>query len=146
MQQWRFVLVDDASLKARLAPLYRTALTDLWRTVYAQRLGRAHAEPDDPASRRLLAMQRSAQHLADHFEEVPLLLLAFVRFDDTGGSIFPAVWNAMLAARAHGVGSALTTVLNRHTAEVRSLLVAPDDDRWEMVCCVAFGYPRGRWA
>ena len=59
----------------------------------------------------MLKVQRSAQWLADHFEEVPLFLFGFVQADPTGGSIFPAVWSAQLAARAEGVGSSLTAVL-----------------------------------
>jgi len=58
----------------------------------------------------LLKVQASAQHLADQFEGVPLFMFAFSG-NDTSGSIFPAVWSAQLAARAEGVGSALTTVL-----------------------------------
>ena len=38
-------------------------------------------------------------------------MIGFSRGDRTGGSIFPAVWSAQLAARAEGVGSALTSVL-----------------------------------
>jgi len=59
----------------------------------------------------LLRVPSSAQHLADHFEAVPLFLVAFTRGDKSGGSIFPAVWSAQLAARAEGVGGALTSVL-----------------------------------
>src|SRR5665213_1821569 len=72
----------------------------------------------------MLKVQRSAQWLADHFEQVPLYLFGFVQADPTGGSIFPAVWSAQLAARAEGVGSSLPVVLG---------------------CCVSFGYPTGRW-
>ena len=54
----------------------------------------------------MLQMGRSAQHLADHFETVPLFLFAFTRNDRSGGSIFPAVWSAQLAARAEGIGTA----------------------------------------
>ena len=72
-------------------------------------------------------MQRSAQWLADHYEEVPLFLFAFSRNDPSGGSIYPAVWSAQLAARAEGVGSALTSVLGFfHGDEVRRLLEVPD--------------------
>ncbi len=52
----------------------------------------------------MLAVQRSAQWLADHYEDVPLYLFAFVQHDPSGGSIYPAVWSAQLAARAEGVG------------------------------------------
>ena len=91
-------------------------------------------------------MVASAQHLADHFEEVPLFLIAFSRGDRSGGSIFPAVWSAQLAARAEGVGSALTSVLGAFRgAEALEILGVPADGGWTMACCVSFGYPTGRW-
>jgi nitroreductase len=94
----------------------------------------------------MLRMQASAQHLADHFEDVPLFLFAFVTMDPNGGSIFPAVWNAMLAASAEGVGSALTSVLSIfHDRETLDALGVPADEGWRMACCVSFGYPTGRW-
>jgi nitroreductase len=146
MQAWRFLLVDDAQVKAALAPLYRDSISRLWATIYADRITAAHESPDSPDGRDMLRMQASAQHLADHFEEVPLFLFAFVMMDPNGGSIFPAVWNAMLAASAEGVGSALTSVLGLfHGGEALEVLGVPADQGWQMSCCVSFGYPTGRW-
>src|SRR5262249_51989061 len=124
-QGWRFILVDDPAVKAELGPLYRDSLAQLWATAYRERVERARANPDDPASAATLSMVASAQHLADRFEEIPLFLIAYAR-DGSGGSIFPAVWSAQLAARAEGVGSALTTVLGTfHGAEANEILGAP---------------------
>lgn len=145
-QSWRFILIDDQAVKAQLGPLYRDCIGQLWDTAYRERLERARANRADPASAALLRVQASAQHLADHFEDVPLFLMAFARNDPSGGSIFPAVWSAQLAARAEGVGSTLTTVLGgfRH-AETLRIMGVPADRGWEMAACVAFGYPTGRW-
>jgi nitroreductase len=145
-QNWRFLLIDDPGVKARLGPLYRDAIAKLWEVAYRDRLERARATPDDPESASLLRVQSSAQHLADHFEAVPLFLAAFTRGDASGGSIFPAVWSAQLAARAEGVGSALTSVLGIfHGEEAMQILGVPPGKGWTMVCCVSFGYPTGRW-
>lgn len=145
-QNWRFLLVDDAEVKGRIGPLYRDAIAQLWSTVYADRLTAAAAAPDDPESIQMVKVQRSAQWLADHFEDVPLFLFGFVQHDPTGGSIYPAVWSAMLAARTHGVGSSLTSVLGFfHPAETLEILGVPGDEGWIMACCVSFGYPTGRW-
>ena len=110
-QNWRFLLLDDPAKKAALAPLYQHAMGELWKTVYKDQLDAAHADPDAPESVQILKVQRSAQWLADHFEDVPLFLFPFSQHDPTGGSIYPAVWSAMLAARAEGVGSCLTALL-----------------------------------
>jgi nitroreductase len=145
-QDWRFLLVDDPAVKARLAPLYADSIRQLWETAYRSRLEAARANPDDPASVSFLKVQASAQWLADHFADVPLFLFAFSH-DQSGGSIFPAVWSAQLAARAQGVGSALTSVLGYfHPAETLEILGVPEGKGWQMACCVSFGYPTGRWA
>lgn len=145
-QGWRFMLVDDPDVKAKLGPLYRDAIGKLWETGYRERLEQARARPGDPESASLLRVQSSAQHLADHFEAVPLFLIAFSRGDMSGGSIFPAVWSAQLAARAEGVGSALTSVLGIfHGEQTMQILGVPPGKGWTMACCVSFGYPTGRW-
>lgn len=145
-QGWRFLLVDDAAVKARLGPLYRDAIASLWRTAYRDALARARSAPADPDSVAMVKIQASAQYLADHFEQVPLYLAAFSRGDPTGGSIFPAVWSAQLAARAEGVGSALTSVLGFfHGDEANQILGVPPDKGWTMSCLVSFGYPTGKW-
>ncbi|HUA40831.1 MAG TPA: nitroreductase family protein [Streptosporangiaceae bacterium] len=145
-QNWRFLLIDDPAVKAKLGPLYRDALGTLWETFYRERLERARATPDDPQSISMLRVQASAQHLADHFEEVPLFLIAFAVGDASGGSIFPAVWSAQLAARAEGVGSALTSVLGIfHGEAAMEILGVPPGKGWTMACLVSFGYPTGRW-
>ena len=144
-QMWRFMLVDDAAQKARLGPLYRACLSQLWETIYKPRADAAAAAPDAPESREFLKMQRSATWLADHFESYPLFLFAFSQFDTTGSSIFPAVWSAMLAARAEGIGSALTSVMMFRGAEVLEVLGVPKDQGWNFNGCVSFGVPTGKW-
>ena len=145
-QNWRFLLIDDAAVKAKLGPLYRDAIGTLWESFYRDPLERARSTPDHPDSSSLLRVQSSAQHLADHFEDVPLFLVAFTRGDPSGGSIFPAVWSAQLAARAEGVGSALTSVLGIfHGDQAMEILGVPPAKGWTMSCLVSFGYPTGRW-
>jgi nitroreductase len=146
-QNWRFLLADDPEVIGQIGPLYRHAIDQLWKTVYADRLAAAAAEPESPESIEMLKVQRSAQWLADHFEQVPLFLFGFIQSDPTGGSIFPAIWSAQLAARAEGVGSSLTAVLGFfHPDETFEILGVPKDKGWVMACCVSFGYPTGRWA
>jgi nitroreductase len=145
MQNWRFMLVDDEQVKSRLGPIYRTCLSQLWATFYKERLDAANADPTDPENDQLLRIQRSAQHLADHFEEYPLLLFSFVQHDPSGGSIHPATWSAMLAARAEGVGSSWTSVFVFDLDPVLEILGVPKEEGWIFASCIFFGYPTGRW-
>ena len=144
-QGWRFLLVDDPEVKAQIGPIYRRCLGQLWETFYKPRLDAAAANPEAEESKEMFSIQRSAQHLADNFESYPLLLFSFVQFDPTGGSIHPATWSAMLAARAEGVGAALTSVLLFEGQAVLDILGVPADQGWQMASCVTFGYPTGRW-
>ena len=142
-QTWSFLLVDDPEIKAQLGPIYRECMSTLWATIYKERIETANATPDDPESVEMLKIQRSAQHLADHFEAYPLLLFSFTQFDQ--GSICPATWSAMLAARAEGVGSAWTSVFLFQLDRVLDILGVPKDQGWQFSSCVTFGYPTGRW-
>ncbi|GAA4090922.1 nitroreductase family protein [Nonomuraea soli] len=137
-QNWRFLLVDSPEIKAKLGPLYRDGLQQLWDGHYKDL-----RDSSDPQARKVRA---SAQHLADHFESYPLMLFAFAKDDPTGGSIFPAVWSAQLAARAHGVGSALTSILSIfYPKQTLGVLGVPSGQGWRLACTVTFGYPLGRW-
>src|SRR4051812_48280736 len=129
-QNWRFLLVDDAEVKAKLGPIYRECMALLWSDYYAPRIAAAEADPDSEDSKQFFRVKKSAQHLADHFEGYPLLLFAFSQHDPSGGSIYPAVWNAMLAARGEGVGSALTSAMVFRLAQVLEILGVPDGEGW----------------
>ncbi len=71
------------------------------------------------------------------------ILVAFNQGDPSGGSIFPAVWNAMLSARADGVGSAITGVLLFKRDKFFEILNVPTDQGWNFACLVTMGYPTG---
>ena len=91
----------------------------------------------------MLKVQRSAQWLADHFEEVPLFLFPFCEHDPSGWSIYPAVWSAMLAARAEGIGQlphggARCLPPARDPRDPRR---APRRRGWLLSGCVSFGVP-----
>ncbi|MGO8860256.1 MAG: nitroreductase family protein [Acidimicrobiales bacterium] len=145
-QNWRFLLLDDPEKKAALAPLYHHAMGELWTTIYKPQLDAANADPENPESKQVLRVQRSAQWLADNFTQVPLFLFPFAQHDPSGGSIFPAVWSAMLAARAEGVGSCITSLLQYfHPLETFEILGVPSDQGWNLAAMVTFGYPTGKW-
>lgn len=142
LQAWRFLTVTDPEVKEELGPLYRRAWETLQTSVYAGVRERAEAAGDDQTLRIL----RSSQWLADHFEEVPLWVLAFDRAEPTGSSIFPAVWSMMLAARGQGVGTALTTILGLFESDAAfEVLGVPADKGWRLAAAVSAGYPKGRW-
>jgi nitroreductase len=144
-QNWRFVLVDDKEVIGRLAPIYQRCMAQLWAGYYKDRIDAMEADPEAQSSIDMRKMVGSAQHLADHFAEVPLLLFAFSKGDPSGSSLYPAVWSAQLAARAEGVGSSLTQAMVFELDNTLEVLQVPKDQGWYMSACVTFGYPTGRW-
>jgi len=138
-QGWRFILVDDHRLMARLAPVYERAwgqMMDAFGVNLAELLA-----TEGPMGQ----IARSGDHLARHFAQVPLLLVAFGKTRE-GSGVYPAVWSAMLAARAEGIGSTLTGVLGSFASdEVFEILGVPGDEGWVMHGAVPMGYPTGRW-
>lgn len=144
-QNWRFLLVDDSEVKAKLGPIYRQAMSVLWSSYYKDRIDAALDTPELEESKSMLRVQKSAQWLADNFELVPLYMFGFAQHDPSGSSVYPALWNAQLAARAEGVGTSLTQVLVFHNDEVLEILGVPKDEGWNMLGCVSLGYPTGKW-
>lgn len=141
-QQWRFLLVDDPAIKSQLAPLYLRA----WERLFEQ-FGVSAAALDGmlKSDTSMGRAARSGNYLAHHFAQAPLLLIGFSRVRG-GSSIDQALWSAMLAARADGVGSTWTGVLQTYFAdEAMEILGVPKDDGWFMHGVITMGYPLGTW-
>ena len=146
-QNWRFMLVDDPEVRAQLGPIYRR--------VHGACCGRRSTRtgsrprtptPDDPESDADAARSSARRSTSPTTSRsTRCCLFSFVQFDPTGGSIFPATWSAMLAARAEGVGSSLTSVFFFELDAVLEILGVPKEEGWLFSSCVTFGYPTGRW-
>ena len=145
-QQWKFMLVDDLEKRTQIGDLYRTCIDMLWTHVYGDRVAAAAENPDAAESQQFQRIINSVTWAQDNFATYPLLLFAFERADPSGGSIYPALWSAQLAARAEGVGSSLTTVLSFFAKDaIYEILGVPEDQGWNMAGCIPMGYPTGRW-
>jgi nitroreductase len=145
-QPFRFLVLSDGP-KARAAKeLIATAAQAVWR---AKRTDDGYdrgsgAAPDSPKAR----MAATMQHYTDHFASVPVLILpCLVRYRDArafeGASVFPAVQNLLLAARALGYGGVLTGFHELVEPQLRELLGIPDDDRIVLSGTVTIGRPEG---
>jgi nitroreductase len=145
-QPWGWVVVTDAEIKQRVAGWYRAN----WEANYGQRREQILAGQPDPGGlspRGFLG----AEHLAHHLADAPVWVFPVLRraADATspriGSSIYGAVQQLCLAARAYGIGTSLTTLYHGHEDELRELLGLPADAL--TMALVPMGYPaRGRWA
>jgi nitroreductase len=147
-QRWHFVAVDDPELVREFAQLFRQA-RDIEYEKFQSGTGPmvAPAPGSNPAAHAetMRRMEGSGNYLADHFEEIPLLLFVFAIDDLGGANIYPAIWSALLAARAEGVGGVMTMVLRNFEDRVDQLLGVPVGEGWKMSAMLALGYPRGKW-
>ncbi|MFC9862049.1 MULTISPECIES: nitroreductase family protein [unclassified Streptomyces] len=129
-QRWDFVFVTDPAKRAALADLYRLGLARPRQRVVRDGVNRG----DLARGHRIMD---SAQHLFEHLHEVPVLLVPCIRVQgrheidshvgqaNTWGSILPAVWQFMLAARSRGLGTAWTTPHLHYEREAAELLGVP---------------------
>ena len=128
-------MVKEAAKRRRLGELYREC------AVEALKAYEAEAKTNAAAARNL----RSYWHLADHMGDSPVILLACAagQRGRVEASVFPAVQNLMLAARALGLGTTLTTIHRCNEEKVKLLLGIPEEVH--TFCMIPVGYPLGRW-
>jgi nitroreductase len=147
-QRWHFVAVDDPELKHEFAQLFRQGRAleyEKFRTGTGPMVAPAPGADSAAHVETMRRMKGSGDYLADHFEEVPLLLFVFAIDDLGGANIYPAIWSVLLAARAEGVGGVMTMVLRNFADEVNNLLDVPVGEGWTMSAMLTLGYPRGKW-
>src|SRR5581483_10043114 len=144
-QTWRFLFVRDGETKRKLAEFAEGALAPVVDPAYARAVAGENASAEQLAA--VARIQRSVVYLKDHFAEVPLVLVPCLVMDGaratatSGSSIYPAMWNLQLAARALGIGSVLTTINRHRHEEFKALLAIPEGV--ETFACVPLGYPQG---
>ena len=118
LQLWRWLIITDQSTRESLAELYRDIPPRA-----------APTEPEPPPSAQQQRMLDSAHHLMAHLAEVPVFVVPCTR--EVGGaagwapSIYPAVWNFILALRSRGLGSVITTAHLYHRQQAAELLGIP---------------------
>ena len=138
-QSWSFLVIRDPQTRARLGELYRECFAELQKAPYYRD---AASAPPDSAAGRLMA---SARHMVEHFHETPVMILACIATDGgaptltTGSSIYPAVQNILLAARALGIGTCLTTIHRFRDQPLKEMLGIPADV--ETAALIPLGYP-----
>jgi nitroreductase len=150
-QHWEFVVVKDRRIKDKLARPYRLG----WAVYYRAAIRRAARHDESRAK-----IARAVQWQVDHLTEIPVLVVACMRLGvrkgrfpffrmphpaESGyyGSIYPAVQNLLLAARAMGLGASLITMPLLSVTAARRMLNLPFDVT--PCCIVPLGWPLGRY-
>jgi nitroreductase len=146
-QNWLFIAVTDAEQRKRVGGIYRKAADRAHMPDYIKaKFGGRDRQG------RLIA--NSVVHLVEHIHEAPLMILPCLNTGDParqdpkfrermgrleGASIYPAVQNIMLACRALGLGTVLTTLHALYEDEMRQILGLPAEyTTWALL---PIGYP-----
>ncbi len=148
-QRWRFLVIRDPGVRRRVGDVYRRAMDEL---VPAEKV----AKDTDSVRRRVWeAGRRLAKHIGT---EPPILILVCqegssippARPVDTlyatrsrGSSIYPAVQNLLLAARAYGLGGCLTATHLIYEEEIKEILGIPA--HVDTFALIPLGYPQDRF-
>jgi nitroreductase len=149
-QPWRIVVARDRDVKHRLGKIYEAE----WAKYVEMNMARVAGQPDSivEATRKGLAV---GTRLAESLADVPVVAIfvfdpreVFVTDGNLGrtpvvggASLYPAVQNLLLAARAEGLGGVLTTLIASREPEVRDVLGIPEP--WGVYAMVPLGHPRG---
>ena len=142
MQRWRFLVIRDPQIKQLVGAYYKR--------VWDEQVGPRYraGEPAPGMSReRFLRLLDAAEHLAAHIHEAPVWIVPCLEgrtpTRTSGSSIYPAVQNMVLTARALALGATLTTLYFQFEMEVETALGLPPG--FHSYALLPIGYPVGRF-
>ncbi|MCO6416595.1 nitroreductase family protein [Siccirubricoccus sp. KC 17139] len=124
-QRWRFLVVKDRAKKEAVQRWYKKAFDEVVGPRYA-----SSAPPPGVTKERYARQHAAVEYLTEHFADAPVWIVACLEEAGkpsrmSGASIYPAVQNMLLAARALGLGSTLTTRHLLFEAESEAALGLP---------------------
>jgi len=143
-QPFRFMVLTKGEKANQAKKLIGKAAQEIWdqKVVNDKYASGSGSDPNSPKSR----MARTMASYVENFHNVPCLVLpCLVRYRDPnpmeGASVYPAVQNLLLAARALGYGGVITGFHGPVDQELKSLLAIPDEVF--ISCTVTLGKPAG---
>ncbi len=142
-QKWRFLVIKDRGIKDAVAVWYKKAFDEVIGPRY-----RTGEPPPGVTKERYLRQVAAVEYLTDHFAEAPVWIVACLEDGPSpnrmaGASIYPAVQNMVLAIRALGLGTTLTTRHMLHEKEADAALGLPAGVHSYAILPV--GWPMGRF-
>jgi nitroreductase len=141
-QRWRFLVVKDPAIKKAVQVFYKRAFDKVIGPRYA-----TSPPPPGVTAERYARQHAAVEYLTEHYHEAPVWIVACIEDNAqhrwAGASIYPAVQNMLLAARALGLGSTLTTRHLLYEAEAEKALGLPEGVHSYAI--LPIGYPMGRF-
>ena len=142
-QRWRFLVLKDQKIKKAVQTYYKRAFDEVVGPRYA-----TSSPPPGSDAARYKRQLAAVEYLTDHYHEAPVWIVACLEDGSNptrsaGSSIYPAVQNMLLAARALGLGSTLTTRHITYEKEVDTAMGIPPG--FHSYAILPIGYPMGRF-
>jgi len=143
-QGWRFLVIKDPEIKSRVQVIYKRAFDEIVGPAY-----RTNPPPPGVSPERYARQHAAVEHLTEHFHEAPVWIVACLMHGaaratrGAGASIYPAVQNMLLAARALGLGATLTSRHLIFEKEAEAALGLPAGVHSYAI--LPIGYPEGRF-
>jgi nitroreductase len=142
-QKWRFLVVKDPAIKKAVAVYYKQAFDEVVGPRY-----RSSAPPPGVTAERYTRQHSAVEYLTEHFHEAPVWIVACMEDGPnpnrgSGASIYPAVQNMILATRALGLGTTLTTRHLLHEKDAEAALGLPPGVHSYAI--LPIGYPMGKF-
>ena len=143
-QTWHFVVVKDMAIKKEVQVWYKKAFDEIIGPRYA-----SSPAPPGSTDEKYHRQHRAVEYLTDHYHEAPVWIVACIKHGTadpdrmSGSSIYPAVQNMLLAARALGLGASLTTRHLFFAEEAEKALQLPDGVLSYAI--LPIGYPMGNF-
>ena len=143
-QKWRFLVLKDSKIKQQVQIYYKRALDEVMGPHY-----RNSAPPPGVTREAYMRQFAAVEYLTDHFHEAPVWIVACLDHGTStptrgsGASIYPAVQNMLLAARALGLGATLTTRHLMYEKETEAALGLPPGVHSYAI--LPIGYPMGKF-
>nr|WP_294519722.1 nitroreductase family protein [uncultured Rhodopila sp.] len=143
LQTWRFLVVKDIEIKKAVQIWYKKAFDEVIGPRYA-----TSAPPPGVTAEKYSRQHGAVAYLTEHFHEAPVWIVACLKDGanpgrGAGASIYPAVQNMLLAIRALGLGSTLTTRHLLHAKEADAALGLPEGVHSYAI--LPIGYPVGKF-
>ena len=143
-QRWRFMVVKDTATKKAVQVWYKKAFDEVVGPRYAN-----SPPPPGVSKEKYVRQHHAVEYLTEHFHEAPVWIVACLDEGKntptrtSGASIYPAVQNMLLAARALGLGSTLTTRHLLYAKEAEAALGLPEGVHSYAI--LPIGWPMGRF-
>lgn len=147
-QGWHWLVITAPETRAAIGELYRRSTEQYLAARQRQAQQGGGPLPGSAAAKTMLRIRDSSAYLGQHMGDVPVQVIACIEVNapweadgnqaGLWGSVLPAAWSYMLAARARQLGTAWTTLHLAYEKEAADILGLPSNVRQGVLIPTAY--------